>query len=143
MKNIWDRKNLPVLGYVLLAMAVAFALYSDQEHNKDAREQIAAESMARDRAIRFEARRAKKETEAARLERVKMINRINKEQCDEIEKLKKDNRDAAREQYLQLDLNARLLGITVTPELRAKAKKDYLAKIKRNKKDTCPRQLIE
>lgn len=141
--RLWDRKNLPVLGYALLAMAVAFALYSDTQHNQDAREQIARESVARDKAIRFEARRANKETEAARKERIAQLNDINKRQCEEIEALKAARREEARDNYVHLERNAALASIPVTTALRARAKEAYMDTLRRFKKGTCPRVILK
>lgn len=143
MRELWDRKYLPLLGYLILVIGILYALWAIQHQGATARERIAEESMKRDAAIKAEAARADAETERARKERVAMLNEINKQQCDEIEKLKKDARDLARKNWLQLDENGELLGIEITPALRAKAKEDYLDTLRRHKPGTCPRQILE
>jgi len=61
------------------------------------------------------------------------------ENCQEIEALKGRVRDRVNEDYRNLDRNGKLLGITITPELRAQAKADRDATLKRYSPQSCPR----
>jgi len=61
------------------------------------------------------------------------------ENCQEIEALKGRVRARVNEDYRNLDRNGKLLGITITPELRAQAKADRDATLKRYSPQSCPR----
>ncbi len=61
------------------------------------------------------------------------------EYCHEIEALKARVRARVNEDYRNLDRNGKLLDITITPELRAQAKADRDATLKRYAAQSCPR----
>lgn len=57
--------------------------------------------------------------------------------CVQIEALKTAQRTAANENYQKLDQNAKLLGIKVTPELRAAAKHNWVQTLRRFAPHNC------
>ncbi len=61
------------------------------------------------------------------------------EYCHEIESLKTRVRVRVTDDFANLDRNGRLLGITITPELRAQAKTDRDATLERYAAQPCPR----
>lgn len=62
--------------------------------------------------------------------------------CHEIEALKKAQRDKAIDDYQHLDVNAKLLGIKVTPELRRAAADARDTALRRFAPEACPRKLV-
>lgn len=68
------------------------------------------------------------------------ISQVSLRDCQEIEKLKKAQRDAAILNFKNLDKNAALLGIRVTPQLREAAKEGRDATLRRFAPGPCPRK---
>lgn len=81
--------------------------------------------------------------EAARVERIEQLNRINFDFCLKIQKLYKARRDEAIENYRHLDRNGRLLGIRVSPELRRTARQARDETLRRFKKQKCPKVVLK
>jgi uncharacterized membrane protein len=59
------------------------------------------------------------------------------ESCLDIEQVKRQIREDAQEDYANLERNARLLQIELTPELRAQVKADFEATMRRFAMESC------
>jgi hypothetical protein len=81
--------------------------------------------------------------EVARRERVQQLNVIAKEQCEEIEKLKLQNREEAREDYRRLDETLELLKLERTDQIVRRAKLERDGELARNRAESCPRHVID
>lgn len=66
---------------------------------------------------------------------------IDTRDCQEIEKLKKAQRDIAIDNFKHLDANGKLLGIKITPALRVAARDAKFATLKRYHPEVCPRKV--
>jgi hypothetical protein len=106
-------------------------------------EQAAKTSSEVDRRLIVENRERIDSLEAARIERLRVINRLALRECTEIEQLKKQNRDAAIQDYNRLDETLELLNIprTVRVEARARSDRDDVLRVNAPKK--CPREVIK
>ena len=67
------------------------------------------------------------------------IRQVAFEYCQEIEKLKKANRDKALESYRNLDATLELLTLKRTPAIVARAKNDRDTALRRFAAEPCPR----
>lgn len=67
------------------------------------------------------------------------LRQVAKQDCLEIESLKKIQRDNAIDNYRKLDRNGRLLHITITPELRRTAREERDATLRKFAPEPCPR----
>lgn len=121
MGFLWNRKYLPIIAYVILATAVVFAFRQDQKHTDETFAAI----------------------EAARMERVANLNQINKEQCQEIEELKRQFREEAVEDFQNLRQTLELLEVPYSQRLEDEARAEKEQTQMRFVEGTCPRRKIQ
>jgi hypothetical protein len=107
---------LAVVGYLIMAAAVVLALFYVWQNSRD--------------------------IEAARQERIAMLNKDDLNDCLEFEAHKKQHREEARESYREARDNARVLGIAFTGELQERLLEELNESLQDYKADVCPRHPI-
>jgi hypothetical protein len=113
--------RLSLIGYLILMVGVAAAIGISQHHYNQTFDAI----------------------EDARMERVDTLNRINEQQCKEIESLKRQFREDAIASYERADETLRLLNLEATPERLARFRADRDDTLRRFNPGTCPRERLE
>lgn len=77
-----------------------------------------------------------------RIERVSQLNRVNFDLCERIRALFAARRQEAIQNYRNLERDARLLGIKVTPELREASRRARDMTLERFRDEKCPREIL-
>lgn len=117
-----------IIGYLILAAGVTFSFYRQHHLFAEANRNLHEQQVQSDAAIA-----------QAVIMSNKQLAQANLSNCQDVEKLKLRVRLSALRNYRDLAKNAKLLGITLTHDLRAKALHDRDLTLKRYAREECPR----
>lgn len=83
-----------------------------------------------------------RDSKDAAQERIEIINTANLQTCREIERLKAQEREDARQNFNNLSRNLRILGIQKTDEIKGIARETRDQRLARFAAEACPRVVV-